>query len=128
MKCDLFNVRGVQSGYHKIFNICWFLFIFFRKWQRLCKLLYLINCNYAKKLFLIFLMKRHYYTLKLLVYIALAKNRWEIKFGEYKSDRKLWLVTICWGCSISFFYLWLCDSSDSEKGTFLYENNWNYNT
>ena len=40
----------------RIFSIRWFLFIFFIKWQRWCKVLCLINCNHEKNIS-IFLVK-----------------------------------------------------------------------
>ena len=51
-------------GNIRIFSIWWFLFIFFIKWQRWCKVLCLINCNHEKNFFSIFLMEKLYYTLK----------------------------------------------------------------
>ena len=51
-------------GTTNILNIWSSLFIFFMKWQRLCKVLCLVNCNHEKKFFFIFLIERPYYTLK----------------------------------------------------------------
>ena len=50
-------------GTSNIFNIWPFLFIFFMKWQRQCKLFCLINWNHEKKFFP-FLVGRPYYTIK----------------------------------------------------------------
>ena len=41
-------------GTIRIFSIWWFLFIFFIKWQRWCKVLCLINCNHEKRFFRFF--------------------------------------------------------------------------
>ena len=65
-------------GTVRIFSIWWFLFIFFIKWQRWCKVLYLINCNHEKKFFSIFLMERPYYTLNWPNFIALLLLLFEI--------------------------------------------------
>ena len=53
-------------GTIRMFNTWRFLFIFFIKWQRWCKVLCLINCNHDFFFFLNFLMERPYYTFKVL--------------------------------------------------------------
>ena len=45
-------------GTIKIFNIWWFLFIYFMKEQHYCKVLCLINCNHKKNIFLNFFWRK----------------------------------------------------------------------
>ena len=70
-------------GTIRIFSILWFLFIFFIKWQRWCKVLCLINCNNEKNFFSIFLMARPYYTLKNNNFKKLGLNKYLLGLNKH---------------------------------------------
>ena len=61
-------------GTIRIFSIRWFLFTFFIKWQRWCKVLCLTNCNIEKTFFSISLMERPYYTLNGILHCTLGEK------------------------------------------------------
>ena len=64
IKCNLLNFRGVQNGYHQDFQYLMVSIPFFHEAATLMQSYMPDKLQSRKKIFLIFLMERHYYALK----------------------------------------------------------------
>ena len=93
-------------GAIRIFSIWWFLFMFFIKWQRWCKVLCLINCNHEKKNIFLFSWWKDL-TIPLKRHIAdINRTRWLSELIHYAWQKIKLQIALCGRNHRAVMYFW----------------------